>query len=159
MLAIQSSTKSSQKCTPNLLPARLNHNGPVNDTERYWKPERTENEKNHAYFRGRHLHGTSLALPANYTGAVLQITDKDVPTTNSNRMETEDNEEEDDEESQKVEVKLIEQVGEFDEFMIWGHGGSIDASEDTYARAIKEWIGFSEAMHIEPQDKKRGRKD
>lgn len=44
MLAIQPSSKSKlcQKCTPNLLPFRLNHDGPINETERFWKPEKSE---------------------------------------------------------------------------------------------------------------------
>lgn len=41
MLAIQPSSKS-QKCTLNLLPARLNHNGPINDAEQYWKPTKND---------------------------------------------------------------------------------------------------------------------
>lgn len=49
MLSIQST--NSNKCTPNLLPARLNHNGPINNTQRYWSP--TTDEK-----------GTPAAVPA-----------------------------------------------------------------------------------------------
>lgn len=40
MLAINAT--KPQKCTPNLLPARINHAGPINDTKRYWKPETDE---------------------------------------------------------------------------------------------------------------------
>jgi hypothetical protein len=39
MLAIQSSSQE-QKCIPNLLPARLHHDGPINDAQRYWTPEK-----------------------------------------------------------------------------------------------------------------------
>lgn len=41
MLAIHPS--NPRKCTPNLLPARLNHNGPINDTDRYWKSRKDGN--------------------------------------------------------------------------------------------------------------------
>lgn len=112
-----------------------------------------------AYFRGRHLHGTTFSLPANYTGAVLNITDKDLlsSTTNSasNGGETGDGEEEDEEDEMddvEVEVKVAEKVGEFEEVVVWGHGGVVDERSDVYARAVGEWIGFSEAMHCEDDD-------
>ncbi|KAF2728306.1 ribonuclease H1 small subunit [Polyplosphaeria fusca] len=143
MLSIQESKQGAQKCTPNLLPARLNHNGPVHDTERFWKPETDEAGKSHAYFRGRHLHGTPLTFPSNYTGAVLQVTDKDLPASNNETKKIE----EDEDESEQVEVKIAEKVGEFDEVVVWGHGGAIDKSEDVYARGVEEWIGFAEALH------------
>jgi ribonuclease H2 subunit C len=39
MLAVQPGKHSSeQKCTPNILPCRVNHNGPINASERYWNP-------------------------------------------------------------------------------------------------------------------------
>lgn len=55
-------------------------------------------------------------------------------------------------EVEKIEIKVVNQVGSFDEVMVWGHGGAIDADEDVYARGIKEWIGFAEAMHVEPNE-------
>jgi ribonuclease H2 subunit C len=39
MLAIQSSKHSQGKCTPNILPCRVQHNGPVNASKRFWNPE------------------------------------------------------------------------------------------------------------------------
>ncbi|KAF2268839.1 ribonuclease H1 small subunit [Lojkania enalia] len=152
MLAIQPTSSGSQKCTPNLLPARLNHNGPINATERYWKPESSEDGKPKAYFRGRHLHGTPLPLPSNYTGAILHITDKNLPAMDNDKMEAGVD---DEEESEKVEVKVAEQVGTFGEVMLWEHGGAIDKDEDTYTRGIGEWIGFAEAMHVEPVEKEK----
>ena len=52
-----------------------------------------------------------------------------------------------DEEAEKVEVKIVEQVGSFEEVVIWGHGGEVDASQDCYVRGLGEWIGFAESMH------------
>lgn len=40
MLAIRPT--SSQKCTPNLLPMRINHNGRIENTEQYWTPTTDE---------------------------------------------------------------------------------------------------------------------
>ncbi|KAF2467674.1 ribonuclease H1 small subunit [Lindgomyces ingoldianus] len=155
MLAIQKASKPPQKCTPNLLPARLSHNGLVHDTDKYWKPV-TESDKKMAYFRGRALHGTTLALPSNYTGAVLNITDKQLPTANSNRTIADDEDEDAHDQSARVEVSAIEQVGTFDEFVVWGHGGTVNESEDPYVRAVGEWIGFAESMHIDPEGKTDG---
>lgn len=45
MLAIQKSTSNAQKCTPNLLPCKINHDGPVNASERYWKPETVDGKQ------------------------------------------------------------------------------------------------------------------
>lgn len=39
MLSIQRSSAHSGKTTPNLLPCRIEHNGPVNAAERYWQPQ------------------------------------------------------------------------------------------------------------------------
>ncbi|KAH7130389.1 ribonuclease H2, subunit C [Dendryphion nanum] len=147
MLSIQPS-KTQQKCTPNLLPARINHNGPVNNASQYWKPETDPQGKDHAYFRGRHLHGTAVPLPANYAGAVLNVTEKDLPETPGDKSGVdEDPEGEDDD--MKVEVKIAEQIGTFDEMMVWKHGSVVDEKADIYVRSVEEWIGFAEAMHCE----------
>jgi ribonuclease H2 subunit C len=154
MLSIQSA--KSQKCTPNLLPARINHNGPINDVQRYWTPSTDDKGTKHAYFRGRHLHGTTLPLPSNYTGAVLHMTDKLAPQTRTDNGKTE--EDDDDIEEAPEEVKIAEQVGEFDEVVIWGHGGEVEAGQDMFVRGMQEWVGFAEAMHVDEQDEKNGQK-
>ncbi|KAF1944407.1 ribonuclease H1 small subunit [Clathrospora elynae] len=149
MLSIHPS--NPQRCTPNLLPARINHNGPINDTDRYWKPSTDSKGKRHAYLRGRHLHGTSLPLPENYTGVVLHITDKQLPQSRTQAQPSNEDTEEGDaeEESMPVEVKMAEQVGEFDEIIVWGHGGEVDGGQDMFVRGITEWVGFAESMHID----------
>ncbi|KAG9194487.1 hypothetical protein G6011_04522 [Alternaria panax] len=150
MLSIQPS--KPQKCTPNLLPARINHNGPINDAERYWKPDTDDKGKRHSYFRGRHLHGTTLPLPDNYTGAILHVTEKQLPQsrTQPRQRPADDDDDDDDaevEESIPVEVKIAEQVGEFDQVIVWGHGGEVDANGDVFIKGVNEWVGFAESMH------------
>ncbi|USP78914.1 hypothetical protein yc1106_06188 [Curvularia clavata] len=148
MLSIQPS--KPQKCTPNLLPARINHNGPVPSTSQYWKPTIDENGTKHAYFRGRHLHGTVLPLPENYTGAILTVTDKQLPQSRAQAQPDGDETMEDEEgESIPVEVKIAEKIGEFDEVVVWGHGGEVDAGQDMFVRGLKEWVGFAESMHLD----------
>ncbi|KAH7061940.1 ribonuclease H2, subunit C, partial [Paraphoma chrysanthemicola] len=157
MLSIQPSRP--QKCTANLLPARINHNGPVNDTERYWKPSTDEKGTQHAYFRGRHLHGTKLPLPENYTGVVLNVTDKEAPKTQTQahqrqqaQHDEDDAEDEDGLEDMDVEVKIAEQIGEFDEIMVWEHGGQVDEERDGFVRGVREWTGFAETMHVDEEE-------
>ncbi|KAF1966192.1 ribonuclease H1 small subunit [Bimuria novae-zelandiae CBS 107.79] len=160
MIAIQSSI--SKKCTPHLLPARINHNGPVSSTSRYWTPETDEKGTSHAYLRGRHLHGTHVSLPSTHTGAVLHITDKTLPQTRSQGAEDEDEDEDEDGEGQEretVDVKLAEQMSEFDEVVVWGHGGPVEAGQDMFIRGVKELIGFAEAMHGEEEEEVQEKKD
>lgn len=52
-----------------------------------------------------------------------------------------------DEEEEKTDVKLAEKVGEFDEVVVWGHGGEVEGGQDMFVRGLKEWVGFAEAMH------------
>ncbi|KAF2703567.1 ribonuclease H1 small subunit, partial [Pleomassaria siparia CBS 279.74] len=156
MLSLQPSS-TLKKCTPNLLPARLNHNGPIHDTQRYFTPSQasdcklsskdttcTASETSHVYFRGRHLHGTALPLPANYTGAVVSVTDKALPRISSQPEQDEHDHEDEDE---GAEVKIMEQIGTFDQVMVWGHGGTVDLSQDVYGRGLGEWVGFAEGIH------------
>lgn len=51
-----------------------------------------------------------------------------------------------------VEVKIAEQVGEFDEVVIWGHGGEVDPGQDMFVKGLKEWVGFAETMHLDADD-------
>ncbi|KAF2750477.1 hypothetical protein M011DRAFT_465226 [Sporormia fimetaria CBS 119925] len=145
MLAIQPSSSSKpSKSTPNLLPARIHHDGPLPNVHKYWTPSKDESGTSHTYFRGRRLHGTTLPLPEHYTGAVLQVTEETMPRKRGHLEEEEDEEEE-------VDVKIAKQVGSFDEVVVWGHGGVVE-KDDAYVRGIEEWIRFSEAMHAEEDD-------
>jgi ribonuclease H2 subunit C len=58
-------------------------------------------------------------------------------------------EDEDDEEEVTVDVKVAERVGEFEEMVVWGHGGEIDGKQDAFVRGMEEWIDFAEAMHTD----------
>lgn len=49
------------------------------------------------------------------------------------------------------EVKIAEQIGEFSEVIVWGHGGVVDQDSDAVARGLGEWIGFAEAMHCDEE--------
>jgi ribonuclease H2 subunit C len=117
--------------------------------------------KRHSYFRGRHLHGTALPLPNNYTGAILRVTDQQLPQSQTQPQQPpadEDDEDAETEESIPVEVNIAEQVGEFDQVIVWGHGGEVDGSGDAFIRGMSEWVGFAESMHIDEEEKDKGTK-
>jgi ribonuclease H2 subunit C len=185
MLAIHPS--SPQKTTPNLLPTRIHHNGPINSAARYWTPSTDDKGDipanlafrniakadspnpgtQHVHFRGRHLHGTPIALPDNYTGAVLRVTDELAPrlqqaanqSTSQSQSHTDEEDENGDElEEMEVETKIAKQIGEFDEVVIWEHGGRVDEERDGFVRGLREWVGFAERMHVDDEEEEEGEK-
>ncbi|KAK3202756.1 hypothetical protein GRF29_154g620837 [Pseudopithomyces chartarum] len=146
MLAVHPS-KRNQSCTPHLLPAHIPHNGPINSSSTFFTPTTDPAGTHHAYLRGRHLHGTSLPLPSTHTGAVLQITDKLLASpVAAPPYNDDDNDYDGEEDGNIVEVKVAEQIGQFEEVIVWGHGGVVGEG-DKFVRGLKEWIGFAEAMH------------
>lgn len=139
--------KTKTMTTPNLVPCRIDHNGPVNATDRYWKP-RTENDGTQtAFFRGRKLKGRQLRLPDGYRGALLSTTDRSLPQDNT-QAGGEGHDDDDDEET--VEVRVVEEVGRFDRVVVWGHESVPDEAEDPYSRGLTEWLAFAQAMHSQP---------
>lgn len=148
MLSVQRSATHAGKCTPNLLPCRIEHSGPVNAADRYWRAEKEDDGTRTAYFRGRKLRGRNLQLPDGYRGAVVSNTSKVLPQSEAER-ETDADEEDDD---QRIEVRIMEEVGEFDEVVVWEHEVAPDETEDPYSKGVSEWIAFAEAMHTSPEE-------
>ncbi|KAF2838780.1 ribonuclease H1 small subunit [Patellaria atrata CBS 101060] len=148
MLTIQQSKTHAGKCTPNVLPCRINHNGPVNASERYWKVETQQDGKQITYFRGRKLEGHTVRVPEGYQGAVIQPTNKiySDPSRNISALygDMEDGENDD---ILRIEVKVAEQVASFDEIMVWGHEAFPDTTEDAYVKGVDEWVSFASALH------------
>ncbi|EKG13440.1 Ribonuclease H2 subunit C [Macrophomina phaseolina MS6] len=149
MLSIQRSSAHSGKCTPNLLPCRIEHNGPVNAADRFWRVEEKDDGTHTAHFRGRKLSGRKLQLPDGYRGAVLSNTSKVLPQTEAERETDADQ----DDGEQRIDVRVMEEIGEFDEVVIWGHEVAPDETEDPYSKGISEWIAFAEAVHSTPKQK------
>jgi hypothetical protein len=92
-----------------------------------------------AYFRGKKLYGRQLKIPAGYQGVVLSATDDILPKNDPAKGEVDEDEEE------EAEVKIMEEKGDFDEVMVWGHEAVMDES-DPYVRGLEEWIGFAEIV-------------
>ena len=59
---------AARNCHPHLLPCRIHHDGPVEAGDRYWRPEKSDDGKQTAYFRGRRLQGRTLTVPDGYKG-------------------------------------------------------------------------------------------
>ncbi|MCJ1395390.1 hypothetical protein MMC18_008274 [Xylographa bjoerkii] len=165
MLSIQplvsksSSPPSIPKLTPNILPCRINHSGPVNASKRYWNVEEDEKSRKMAYFRGRKLLGREVKLTDSYRGVIVCETDRalsqsECPNASglvaeaaTTATSTAEDEEDRDEEEDEVEpIKVLEEVATFDEIVVWGHE-QVPGEEDVFVRGVQEWIAFAEAMH------------
>ncbi|KAJ3944618.1 uncharacterized protein N0V96_006156 [Colletotrichum fioriniae] len=95
-----------------------------------------------AYFRGRKLHGTTVKLPEQYRGVVMERSEK---------VETQQLEGEGEEiEGDLVELSTMETKAEFDEMVIWGHEASAEAASDPYVRSIEEWLAVAESVCSSP---------
>ena len=76
-------------------------------------------------------------MPKGYKGVVMSKTERVLP-----RLPTEDDGEE---EEKEIEVKVMEEVGDWDSIMVWGHEVVMD-EEDPYVRGVEEWVGFSASV-------------
>jgi len=94
-----------------------------------------------SYFRGRKLYARKLKLPKGHKGVVASRTDIILPTTKSEVAE----EHEDEDEEMGEEVKMMEDMGTFEEIVVWGHEAVMDEG-DPYVRAVEEWIGLAESV-------------
>ncbi|KAK2765671.1 hypothetical protein FQN54_008527 [Arachnomyces sp. PD_36] len=150
---------ASCQCTPNILPCRIHHDGPLDSTlERYWNPT-TEAESNGntatesnpsqiAYFRGRKLKGHPVPIPAGYNGILATPTTRTLPPTKTQHADADEEDEEDDDEPPQI----LDQTSTFNEFVVWSHERAPVASEDPFIRGVEEWVRFAEVMHSNPEE-------
>ncbi|CAG8921414.1 unnamed protein product [Penicillium salamii] len=151
MYAIQSPKATSEKdnsilhYTPNIIPCRVHHDGPVESLDRYWLPLKDEKDNTEtSHFRGRKLRGRRVALPDGYQGVVAVPTDRVLPPT-----QQPDNDNAHDESEMEEPVKILETQGTFDDIVVWGHE-TVPAADDTFVKGVEEWLQFAEAMHTNP---------
>ncbi|KAF7192526.1 hypothetical protein HII31_06158 [Pseudocercospora fuligena] len=130
----KTTSSSSKNLKPNILPARIHHNGPIPVSSRHWSPAPSSTTSQESSFRGRRLLSQNIPLPENYTGLVIQKTDQNLP-------------QQQDEEGEQLEVKRMEAIGSFDEIVVWGHEVQPDKTEDVYVRGLEEWIGMAESVN------------
>ncbi|TVY92022.1 Uncharacterized protein LAWI1_G001677 [Lachnellula willkommii] len=144
MLAIQKSKSHKGKCTPNILPCRINYNGPVNASKRYWEPRTNIDNKTTSYFRGRKLHGKKLKIPKGYQGIVVSNTDRILP---ADAVVVNGDGDGDLDVEESPEVKVMEEQAGFGELMVWGHEALPDGLADPYVRGVEEWVAFAGQIH------------
>ncbi|GLI77932.1 hypothetical protein PoHVEF18_006229 [Penicillium ochrochloron] len=137
------SDEVTTKFTPNILPCRIHHDGPIESTSRFWIPQSDEKDnKQTAHFRGRRLRGRRVAIPEGYQGVIATPTDRVLPASQrQDNCTMEDGEPEPEEP-----VKVLEAQGTFDELMVWGHE-ILPAADDTFVKGVEEWVRFAEMMH------------
>ncbi|OAX83718.1 hypothetical protein ACJ72_01918 [Emergomyces africanus] len=174
MFAIQSPKNSSasyqenSSITPNILPCRIHHDGPVNISSRYWKPVVDDGNPDTAtaYFRGRKLRGRRVLIPEGYQGVVASQTDPNLklappgPGTKQKtdqrhariNFDDQDRTDEDDEDEDFEPVTtILDSQGTFSDFMVWDHE-KLPPDDDPFVKVVSEWIRFAEAIHASPAD-------
>lgn len=143
MLAIRKAS-TVDKSSINILPCRINHDGPTKVTKRYWGPRNENDGSKTAHFRGRRLRARVVKIPEGYEGLVLKSTDRILVEP---VQPLEPQSEDDDEPEELPEpVKIAEHVSTFDEMTIWGHD-QVPTADDSFAKGVEEWITFAEAIH------------
>ncbi|KAL9601060.1 MAG: hypothetical protein Q9219_002769 [cf. Caloplaca sp. 3 TL-2023] len=153
MLSIQrpGPKETPPRCTPNLLPCRIHHDGPVNASEYHWSPQISDNGTPESYFRGRKLQGRVVKVPEGYRGVVA----KDASTSSVAQREHQKHVEllrrseqghEEDEDEEDEETKVLEEVGLFEEMVVWGHETVVE-TDDSLVKGLEEWIDFAAAIH------------
>ena len=160
-----------KQCTPNILPCRIHHDGPVDASPRYWAPETAKGQfsiasrlrtpircsyitdgKPEAYFRGRKLKGLEIDVPQGYTGVIVQEIGKEKMAVQNIHMADLDGDEGDEEQE---EVTMLNEVGSFDKVVIWNHESMVDG-DDAFVKGLGEWIGFAQAVsHVFPVSTQR----
>ncbi|KAL7629735.1 hypothetical protein AAE478_001258 [Parahypoxylon ruwenzoriense] len=148
VFTVDSQESAQKKTQVHLLPCRIHHDGNVDPIDTYWNPSESQDQIKTAYLRGRKLHGKAVKLPSGYYGSVAEKS-KPKKSVQSRREEmAEDVELEDLEEP--LETGAMQGKATFDEFLIWGHESTANASEDPYVRSMEEWISFAEQIHSYP---------
>ncbi|KAI9901446.1 hypothetical protein N3K66_003263 [Trichothecium roseum] len=140
ILAIDDSA-SKAKAVANLLPCKVQHDGPVDPIEAYWKPTKEDNGIQTAYFRGRKLQGKTVSLPQNYRGVVMR---RKGDQPKANEMPEDDDVVEVD--MSAPEMGAMEVTAEFDNVVIWGHEAVADAAADPYVRGMEEWLSIADKL-------------
>ncbi|XP_042023474.1 ribonuclease H2 subunit C-like [Salvia splendens] len=112
------------------LPCCIKHDGPT-PVSHYFKPKPTEMEVDglkveEAHFRGRKLHGTTVALPSGYSGFILGKKGHDQGNDGTN-------------------LHCWETAATFEDITIWNHD-AIPSKDDAFLRAF-HWFTAANALH------------
>ena len=94
--------------------------------------------------RGRRLLGKEIALPEGYEGVVVKDKGVALPSGKQRSCEIVDLDDENEIE-EEVEVRMFEEVGSFDNVMLWDHE-KVAEGDDAFVKGLSEWIGFAEGV-------------
>ncbi|KAM3067226.1 hypothetical protein ACMFMG_005408 [Clarireedia jacksonii] len=97
-----------------------------------------------SYFRGRKFTGRKVRLPEGYRGFVGKVGEAVLPVAKEERRGVEEDE---DDREKEVETKIMEELGEFDEIVVWGHEGVSDIGGEGVIRGVEEWIEWAGKIH------------
>ncbi|KAI9731371.1 MAG: hypothetical protein M1834_005276 [Cirrosporium novae-zelandiae] len=114
-------TSKSATILPNILPCKINHNGPVPISTRYWNPKLDEKDQR---------------LPSD-----------SIATGDNDDNELMNDDEEDDNEKKLEPTKVLSEATTFNEIMIWGHD-AVPEEHDPYIKGVEEWVAFAEAVRV-----------
>jgi ribonuclease H2 subunit C len=89
------------------------------------------------------LHGRTVKIPDQYKGVVLSSTEmpqasQALSGCHSSTIESQ--------EEDRVGEGLMEEMADFDEFVVWGHVELPDETTDPYLRAIEEYTAFADVV-------------
>lgn len=163
MLKFKKAERRVQKpCTPNILPCRIHHDGPVDASPRYWAPKPAKGQscshpaqkpihsfvtdgKPEAYFRGRKLRGQEIEVPQGYRGIVVEEAGRETTAFQNTEKGVLKGEEGEEMEEEQKEVTMLNELGSFNKLLIWNHESIVDG-DDPFVKGLSEWIGFAEAV-------------
>ena len=95
------------------------------------------------------MKGKTLKVPQGYQGVIAQNagTEKKAVKSTQTPQSAED---QDDVDQEEEATGVLEEIGSFDEVIVWGHD-SIAGNDDAFVKGMAEWISFSEAVrfHVE----------
>ena len=99
-----------------------------------------------AHIRGRRLRGREVRVPKGYRGVVVR---DEGGVERKDRGGCRDGGEgvgvgEDGEEDEvEGEVRVLQEIGGFEEIVVWDHESVGEAGDDGVVRGVEEWVGFS----------------
>ena len=161
-----SENRFQKRCTPNILPCRIHHDGPVDASPRYWAPETAKGQsplgflwhwvkrpthssvtdgKPEAYFRGRRLRGQELEVPQGYRGVIVKEAGKEKAGPHNIEQGEVEGEEWEEREEEQEEITLLNEVGSFDKLLIWNHESVVEG-DDAFVKGLCEWMSLAEAV-------------
>ena len=102
-----------------------------------------------AYFRGRKLKGKEVKLPEGYQGVIARSGGKEQDAMQRQFTDLSDSEDVDNRNVEETDI--LQEVGSFDEVIIWGHESLVEG-DDAFVKGLGEWIGFAEAVRFRSPD-------